>query len=109
MDNYKPDARMQRSRFSLMPSARPLAPQPPSPDRLAHVRNTLLEQCVAAGLLSRQLAELALREAEALAFQTNIPLLVFPVLAAEKVRAVRRWQRRQDFLRRPTAQIAFAA
>jgi hypothetical protein len=100
---------MPRSRFSLTPSARPRAPQPPSPDRLGQLRNTLLEQCIATGLLSRQLAELALREAEALACQTDIPLLVFPVLAEEKVLAVRRWQRRQDFLRRPTEQIAFAA
>lgn len=92
-----------------MSPARPPVPHPPLHDQLANLRNTLLEQCIAAGLLSRRLAELALKEAEALAFQTHIPLLVFPVLAEEKVHAVRRWQRRQDSLRRPTEQLAFAA
>lgn len=100
---------MQHSRFTLAPIARPPAPQPPSGDRLINLRDTLLEQCIASGTLSSRLAELALKEAEALAFQTAVPLLVFPALAEEKIRTVRHWQRRQDSLRRPTEQIAFTA
>ncbi len=37
----------------------------------------------------------ALNEAEALAFQTEYPHLVFPALAMEKVQAVAVWQTRQ--------------
>ena len=41
---------------------------------------------------------LALNEAEALAWQTMYPHLIFPVLAAEKVQAVAAWNRRQQRL-----------
>ena len=40
--------------------------------------------------------QLALNEAEALAWQTMYPHLVFPVLAAEKVDAVAAWNARQQ-------------
>jgi hypothetical protein len=43
---------------------------------------------------------LALNEAEALAWETGYPHLVFPVLATEKVRATARWTARQQFLRK---------
>jgi len=46
------------------------------------------------------LLELALNEAEALAAQTGYPHLVFPVLAAEKVRSVAAWDARQQRVRR---------
>jgi hypothetical protein len=39
--------------------------------------------------------QLALNEAEALAWQTEYPHLVFPALAAEKVHAVADWNRHQ--------------
>jgi len=42
---------------------------------------------------------LALNEAEALAWQTGYPHLVFPALAREKVQAVADWNARQQFLR----------
>ncbi len=41
------------------------------------------------------LLHLALNEAEALAFETEFPHLVFPVLAQEKVAGIANWQRRQ--------------
>ncbi len=44
------------------------------------------------------LFQLALNEAEALAFQTEYPHLLFPSLAAEKIQAVSAWQSRQQFL-----------
>jgi hypothetical protein len=43
---------------------------------------------------------LALNEAEALAWQTEYPHLLFPDLAAEKVRAVAGWNAHQQFIRR---------
>ena len=43
--------------------------------------------------------QLAISEAEALAWQTDYPQLVFPALAVEKVQAVTAWQTRQQFVR----------
>jgi hypothetical protein len=50
--------------------------------------------------------QLALNEAEALAWQTEFPQLVFPDLAVEKIQAVAAWQARQQFVQQP--QLAFA-
>ena len=51
-----------------------------------------------------KLFQLALGEAEALAWQTEFPALVFPDLAVEKVRAVALWHDRQrSLVRRGTA------
>jgi hypothetical protein len=47
-----------------------------------------------------QMLHLALNEAEALAWETSVPQLVFPMLAQEKAQAVAAWQERQDALRR---------
>jgi hypothetical protein len=56
-----------------------------------------------------QLVKLAVNEAEALAWQTNYPHLVFPTLAAEKVQAVARWSERQQSVRGANAEFALAA
>ena len=45
-----------------------------------------------------KLFRLALGEAEALAWQTDYPELVFPLLATEKVQAAAAWNTRQQFL-----------
>ena len=45
-----------------------------------------------------QLLRLALNEAEALAFQTLYPQLVFPTLAVEKIQGAARWSDRQRLL-----------
>jgi len=50
--------------------------------------------------------QMALNEAEALAWQTDYPQLVFPALAVEKVQAVAAWRARQQFVQRP--RLAFA-
>jgi len=47
-----------------------------------------------------QMLRLALNEAEALAWQTLYPHLVFPVLAAEKVQGVAAWNKHQRLLGR---------
>lgn len=46
------------------------------------------------------LLQLALNEAEALAYETGFPLLTFPALAREKVQAVAAWRRHQQSVRR---------
>ena len=55
------------------------------------------------------LLRLALNEAEALAWETDYPQLVFPVLATEKAQAVARWQVRQRVVRSGPTAFAFAA
>lgn len=45
----------------------------------------------------------ALNEAEAIAWQTGFPQLVFPSLALEKARAIATWERRQRTMRQPTS------
>ena len=52
---------------------------------------------------------LALNEAEAQAWQTLYPHLVFPVLAAEKVQAVVAWTERQQSVRHASPRFAHAA
>jgi hypothetical protein len=55
------------------------------------------------------LLRLALNEAEALAWQSGIPHLVFPTLAREKVQAAAAWHSRQESLQRNGSVMAFAA
>jgi hypothetical protein len=49
--------------------------------------------------VQEQVLKLALNEAEALAWQTLYPHLVFPELATEKVRAIAGWNRHQRAIR----------
>jgi len=53
-----------------------------------------------------RLLSLALKEAEALAWQTDYPHLVFPTLATEKAQAALAWHRHQSKIQRD---VAFAA
>jgi hypothetical protein len=50
--------------------------------------------------LQEQMLRLALNEAEALAWQTVYPHLLFPALATEKIQAVASWNRYQQSVRR---------
>ena len=54
-----------------------------------------------------RLLRLALNEAEALAWQTDFPHLVFPALAMEKAQATIRWHQRQRAVRRTAPQLSF--
>src|SRR5687767_14176476 len=67
---------------------------------------TLFEHLGGAGEHGR-LLRLALNEAEALAWQTEFPHLVFPELAREKAQAALVWHERQRSLRRGAAEVAF--
>jgi hypothetical protein len=55
------------------------------------------------------LLDLALNEAEALAWQTGFPQLVFPTLAMEKAQAAASWHARQRALRRRDFQLTTGA
>ena len=57
----------------------------------------------------QRMLRLALNEAEAVAWQTAYPHLVFPALAAEKVQAVVDWNRRQKAIRQTEPLLVLAA
>ena len=56
-----------------------------------------------------QMLRLALNEAEALAWQTDYPHLVFPTLAMEKAQGLAAWNARQRSIRGTASMSAFAA
>jgi hypothetical protein len=57
----------------------------------------------------KHVLDLALNEAEALAWESGFPQLFFPVLATEKASAVTGWHVRQQSLRQRTAPLLAAA
>jgi hypothetical protein len=57
----------------------------------------------------QRLLELAVNEAEALAWETGFPQLLFPTLATEKASAVTGWHLRQESLRRGNSPMLVAA
>lgn len=57
----------------------------------------------------QQLLHLALNEAEALAWETAYPHLVFPTLAREKAEAVTDWETHQQAVRRSARDLRLAA
>jgi len=57
----------------------------------------------------QHLLKLALNEAEALAWQTDFPHLVFPTLAVEKAQAVAQWHSRQRALQQAGVPLLLAA
>ena len=68
---------------------------------LAQIRETkqaILTESRDALNVPEQILKLALNEAEALAWQTLYPHLVFPALAAEKVQGVAAWNRHQRWV-----------
>jgi len=55
------------------------------------------------------LLQIAIAEADALAWQTDYPHLLFPVLATEKIQNAANWKKRQKFLLRDNSAYALAA
>jgi hypothetical protein len=77
-------------------------------DGIETVKEKILQQHSQSFKGGERFLKLALNEAEALAWQTDYPHLVFPVLAAEKATAAVNWQSRQKSIRRDR-ESAFAA
>ncbi len=69
--------------------------------RIQKVRNSIFTEAQEAFRAPERLVHLALNEAEALAWQTQYPQLVFPTLAQEKVDSVLAWSDRQREVKRP--------
>jgi len=57
----------------------------------------------------QRLLLLALNEAEALAWQTGFPQLVFPTLAREKAEAVAAWEKHQRSINRMNSALSLRA
>lgn len=77
--------------------------------QLADVKRALVREYGATISGQGQLLNSALNEAEALAWQTGYPHLLFPMLAQEKATAVTHWAARQRSIHRASRQIALAA
>src|SRR5436189_5394416 len=73
---------------------------------IQEARVRLLRQFQMAFRGQEQLLRLALNEAEALAFLTDYPHLVFPTLAVEKVQGAAAWKNRQQQLARDRARFS---
>jgi len=77
--------------------------------QISRVKQAILTESSAAIETHQHALRLALNEAEALSWQTRYPHLVFPTLAAEKVRAVATWNARQQRIREVSQDSALAA
>lgn len=76
---------------------------------LAAAKANLIAEFAESYEISEHLLHLAVQEAEAIAWNTEYPHLVFPALAMEKVRVAANWQERQVAVRRGNSALAFAA
>jgi hypothetical protein len=72
---------------------------------IEQVRNKIASEFQEMLALHGQAFQLALNEAEALAWQTDYPHLLFPALALEKVQAAAAWQTRQQSVRQQQRQF----
>jgi len=64
--------------------------------QIAAVKEAIYAESSRAFPAPERLVRLALNEAEAVAWQTKYPHLLFPALATEKVEAVAAWNARQE-------------
>src|SRR2546426_443798 len=71
-------------------------------DQLERTKDAVAREFRQAFKANERLLRLALNEAEALAWQTDYPHLLFPVLAQEKVQSAANWEARQQILRKNT-------
>lgn len=77
--------------------------------QIQRTKDALLAEFRETRAAHEQLLRLALTEAEALAWQTPYPQLVFPSLAREKAEAVVSWQTRQHAIRQTLIPLSLAA
>jgi hypothetical protein len=77
--------------------------------QLKQAKNNLVAEYHSLFERQEKLLTLALVEADALAWQTDYPHLVFPQLAMEKVQRAVDWRERQEMLLQQTSPYALAA
>lgn len=74
--------------------------------QIAELREQLRAE--GAGVVADRFVHLALNEAEGLVAETDYPELLFPELAAEKIRALRSWAAMQNAIRRSSPVLVLA-
>jgi hypothetical protein len=77
--------------------------------QIQHLKRTLSETHRPRRGGPSRLLRLALNEAEALAWQTDYPHLLFPMLAEEKIAQIQLWESRQQRVWSDSYELAFAA
>jgi exonuclease I len=80
-----------------------------SHDAIAAVRALIEREFASLHQQQPRVLQLALNEAEAIAWQTGFPHLLFPLLAMEKAQAAASWLARQTSIQRGQPILAFAA
>lgn len=80
-----------------------------NPAWIEQARKLVAQPCRETACAPEHLLHLALNEAEALAWQTGFPRLVFPALAAEKIAAIHDWARKQEQVRLRGQSLSLAA
>ena len=73
------------------------------------IREAVLAEATRALQAPEQALRLAVTEAEAVAWQTQYPHLVFPILAEEKVKSIATWNARQAAIRQTSPLYGLAA
>jgi hypothetical protein len=76
--------------------------------QIAAARESILAESRLALAAPERLLRLAVNEAEALAWQTTYPQLLFPTLATEKVQALAAWSATQKLVRQSSPTLALA-
>jgi hypothetical protein len=76
--------------------------------RLAKAKESVFRASRSGFEINERLIRLAINEAEAIAWETGLPHLVFPILAEEKIRALSTWNTRQELLWRAEPIVALA-
>jgi hypothetical protein len=77
--------------------------------QIRQARENVLAEFEDAFKTREPLLQRAVAEANALAWQTDYPHLLFPLLAVEKIQRAADWKTRQQFLLRNTSAYALAA
>jgi len=92
-----------------MKTVSPVQPPPLLPLETARIKATLAARFPHLRGSHPDLLQLALNEAEALAWATSLPRLVFPALAEEKLETLQGWVQRQEALCEATRPSSLAA
>jgi hypothetical protein len=106
---------MKANNLNKMPAPRRRKMPVPGPKerrelaiQLAAIKNGLIREFGVALGGHNDLLKSAINEAEAIAWQTSYPHLLFPVLAQEKASAVNYWAARQRNVTRASREIVLA-
>ena len=76
-------------------------------DRIEQAKQAVLDEFRDTMDAHNQMVRLAVNEAEALAWETDYPHLVFPTLAREKAEEVTSWEARQREMKRSQARRSY--